>query len=333
MTGRGGPELARKETSTAVSASVDPTASPRESVMTDFAYIMSPSYSGSTLLTFLLATHPKIATIGELKATSMGNIDEYTCSCGSRIRECGFWNDVIDMTRELDNRLDLANFGTHFRFGSRPIADRLIRARLRGGLHEFVREAVLRIIPGCRRAFLEIVEKNGVIADAAKRIQGGDVFLDGSKDAIRLKYLVASNRWRIKTVHLVRDGRGMANSLIRHQGGAMEEAALEWRKTTEECERMAARLPNGSCVRVLYEDLCRDPDGVLRSILGFLGLDADPANRDFLSAEHHILGNSMRLTSSSEIALDEKWKSALTPEDLATFDQVAGDLNRKYGYT
>ena len=54
--------------------------------MTDLIYIMSPSFSGSTLLTFLMGAHPSVATVGELKATSLGDIDEYDCSCGSRIR-------------------------------------------------------------------------------------------------------------------------------------------------------------------------------------------------------------------------------------------------------
>ena len=44
--------------------------------MTDLVYILSPSYSGSTLLTFLLNTHPEIATIGELKAQALGNLGD-----------------------------------------------------------------------------------------------------------------------------------------------------------------------------------------------------------------------------------------------------------------
>jgi len=34
--------------------------------MTDVLYLMGHGYSGSTLLTFLLGSHPQIATIGEL---------------------------------------------------------------------------------------------------------------------------------------------------------------------------------------------------------------------------------------------------------------------------
>ena len=40
-------------------------------------YILAPSYSGSTLLTYLLSQHDAIATVGELKATSRGDLDTY----------------------------------------------------------------------------------------------------------------------------------------------------------------------------------------------------------------------------------------------------------------
>ena len=82
-----------------------------------------------------------------------------------------------------------------------------------------------------------------------------------------------------------------------------------------------------------YEDLCADPDG-----------DADPAPRLHRRArpatatttsapiEHHIIGNRMRLSSTSEIRLDERWKEALTPEQIAVIERHVAPLNRRYGY-
>jgi hypothetical protein len=60
----------------------------------------------------------------------------------------------------------------------------------------------------------------------------------------------------------------------------------------------------------------------------------DPAqtSADFRSVEHHVLGNGMRLDPTSEIRLDQRWKSVLSPADLPVFDSVAGKLNRRYGY-
>ena len=43
-------------------------------------YILAASHSGSTLLAMLLGSHPDVCTVGELKATSLGNVEEYLCS-------------------------------------------------------------------------------------------------------------------------------------------------------------------------------------------------------------------------------------------------------------
>jgi hypothetical protein len=61
-------------------------------------------------------------------------------------------------------------------------------------------------------------------------------------------------------------------------------------------------------------------------------MDTENIVLDFRSKAQHILGNDMRLKSGSDIRLDERWRKNLSQADLATFDEVAGDLNRKYGY-
>jgi hypothetical protein len=88
-----------------------------------------------------------------------------------------------------------------------------------------------------------------------------------------------------------------------------------------------------SCwLEVRYEDLCTDPDGTLRRICEFLDLDPGRAVQEFRSAEHHVVGNGMRLDSTSEIQLDDRWRSILTAEQLAVFDEIAGEMNQRYGY-
>jgi len=48
--------------------------------------------------------------------------------------------------------------------------------------------------------------------------------------------------------------------------------------------------------------------------------------------EQHIIGNRMRLSNTSEIRLDEKWKTALTPEQMKAIESRVGAMNRRYGY-
>lgn len=297
----------------------------------DVIYIMAPSYSGSTLLTRLLATHPRIATVGELKATSMGGLATYHCSCGELLPECPFWRQVGATLAAKGRSFSLENFGTHFRAAS-PVADRLLRAGLRGPFFEAAREIGFMLFWGGDKIRRRIIEQNRALIEAICSIQKKDIFLDDSKDPIRLHFFLSSGYWRVRVIYLIRDGRGVTNSYMRHHKTDMAEAAKEWLHTQQECDRMAKRLGNDLCLRVCYEELCRAPDEILTKILAFLGLAAISDSQSHSVLEQHILGNQMRLTALQDIQLDEKWKKALSVDDLKTFDAIGGKLNRSYRY-
>ncbi|HFE38584.1 MAG TPA: sulfotransferase [Gammaproteobacteria bacterium] len=292
---------------------------------------MSPSYSGSTLLTFLLANHPRISTIGELKASAIGDIDAYICSCGEKFTECSFWQQVIEAMRQRGRDFSLDHFGTHFRSSS-PIIDRILRATVRGRLFENMRSLAMVLVPGCRAARDEILSQNKVFIEVVEAIQEANHFLDGSKDPIRLKHLEDAGLWDIRVIRLVRDGRGVANSYMNHMGVSMEVAAKEWVLKCKEMNNVMAFIPADRVITVHYEDLCRDVEGALLDIFDFIGLDGNDLPSDFNHVEHHILGNSMRLRSSGEVSLDEKWRRMLSHKDLDIFYAVGGDVNSDLGY-
>ncbi len=294
-------------------------------------YIMAPSYTGSTLLTYLLAMHPDIATIGELKASAMGSVDTYTCSCGTLIRECGFWRQVSEEMAQRGLPFSFENFGTHFR-SKEYLCDRLLRAGIKGPLLEMLRHAGFTILPRCGKKRDRIVLQNQIIMEIVKAIQGGRVFLDGSKDPNRVAYFSSSGLWNIRVIYLIRDGRGTTNSYMRHYNVTMEIAAREWVHTHRQCDRIKEKMGD-DCLTMHYEDLCRNPDDVLQRIFQFVGIDTDSISTDFRSVEHHILGNAMRMTSTSAIRIDEKWKKILTSDDLAVFKAIAGHLHTSYGYS
>ncbi len=112
----------------------------------------------------------------------------------------------------------------------------------------------------------------------------------------------------------------------------MSQAAHEWRRCNEEAEHALCRFHSSQWIQVNYEELCKDPDATLARVFAFFGLDPDQRIRDFRSVENHIVGNGMRLDTTSEIRLDERWRQALTAKQLQTFDMVAGRMNRRYGY-
>ncbi len=173
-------------------------------------YILAASHSGSTLLAMLLNAHPEICTVGELKATALGDADRYRCSCRRRIRECPFWTAIVREMAESGFDFDVAASNTDFRSGASPYVLKLLRPLYRGGALECVRDALLQVSPRWRARLPRIQSTNaalmrGVLSQARKR-----VIVDSSKIGIRLKFLLRNPELEIKVIRLVRDGRAVS---------------------------------------------------------------------------------------------------------------------------
>jgi hypothetical protein len=112
----------------------------------------------------------------------------------------------------------------------------------------------------------------------------------------------------------------------------MAEAANEWKRSNESCDAIIARLPVTQWTEIRYENLCADPLGSLQHLAAFLDMDPDQVKLDFRARPQHVIGNGMRMDTTSEIRLDERWRSHLSNDDRRVFDGIAGNLNQSYGY-
>jgi hypothetical protein len=304
--------------------------------MTKVVYIMGHGYSGSTLLTFLLGTHPQIATIGELgiapQAKESTAPEEYLCSCRSPVRDCGFWQRVSREMAERGHPFDIWDADLDFRARDGVLADVLLRAVQRGPVLEAARSAGLSVVPGARRERDRILSRIGSLADIVAGIKGCDVFLDSSKRPERATLMQRSGAFDMRVIHLVRDGRAVSWSSMKHLSLPPEDAARSWLADNQGSEHARRYFPSDRWLTLRYEDLCADPDGTLTRLHGFIGVPSTNGYHKFRAIDHHIIGNQMRLASTSEIRLDESWKQALNPEQMNTIDQLVAPLNRRYGY-
>lgn len=300
-------------------------------------YMLAPSFSGSTLLTLMLAQHPHVSTIGELKATSMGRLEDYKCSCGAALSKCEFWRQVLARTGCAGRRFSLDDMGTHFRSPSKW-RDKILHAQVRGRVFEVVRDVCLRVLPTLRSEYRALLEQNHFLAGLILQLQGGHLFLDGSKDPQRLLYFQRSNLFDIKIIRMHRDGRSQCNSQCKHANDTipMQSAATEWRRTIEQMDRVSRRFDDDATFTLKYEDLCKDPNTVMSALFRFLQLsdeqDIDWANIDLRSRTHHILGNAMRTQPRLHLAYDDAWTREVSMEDERAFQRVAGDVNADLGY-
>jgi hypothetical protein len=159
---------------------------------------------------------------------------------------------------------------------------------------------------------------------------------------------------RAQFVHIVRDGRAVAHSLIHvdywlgwqgvHQwrwglppDDCMEQvarydhsflalAAVQWKLVIRNLLDRTKALPESDTRLVRYEDLVREPERVGRECAAFLDLDPDcPHFRRHLRTVPIVDANNRRMRIPS-------WKQNLRPDQLQMLDDLLGPELAHFGY-
>lgn len=236
----------------------------------------------------------------------------FQCSCGELMRECPFW----DRVHEEAKRRGLADFGLgNFRLGfdhARPSWLARLQARsLRWSRLEQLRDAALRGL-GMSAGMAEMGARNWAFAEIVLDVLGGQVFLDASKERMRIRQLERYLPTELYVIHLTRDVRGVVDSTLRRGKKALPApvVAKHWARTNAAILRQLGDIPANRQIRVRYEDLCRYTDGTLRTIYEFCGVEPQPAAQR-PSSEMHLLGNKVRLGKLDDVRLDESWSTRL----------------------
>jgi hypothetical protein len=317
-------------------------------------YILAASHSGSTLTTLLIASHKDFCTIGELKASNLGDPDKYRCACLKFIKSCEFWDQMHRGMQQKGFDFQIWNANTNFSETQNRYAKKLLAPLVRNSSMEWIRDTFLSLSPSWRKELYDKKERNVALIKTLREISGKSFIVDSSKIGIRLKYLIQLKDINVKVVRVIRDGRGVALTYMNPfefadaknkelRGGglgsnrdkdklSMRDAANEWRRSNEEAEELLKLLPKEDWIQIRYEDICRNPVNVLNSVYSFLEVAKISKLPDFRLANQHVIGNGMRLDSTKTIQLDERWREVLSKDQLSEFNHIAGDFNRKYGY-
>ena len=297
-----------------------------------YVYILGAGHSGSTLLAMLLGMHPRVCSIGEVKAPALGAASDYRCSCGQPITACDFWQALEREVQARGPRLDLFGGSTDIRRAPTAYARLLMKPLQRSAPVERLRALALGLSPAWRNHRGRVQSLSTALARAACAISGKDVFVDSSKTGVQLIHLLDNPDLDVKVIRLVRDGRGVSLSYRKADGLSIPDAAYEWRRSNEEAELIVSRLPPERWFDLRYEGLCADVDATMRALFAFIGVQPDAPLAQRENEPLHVLGNNNARLNPREVRLDEKWRRTLTPDDLHGFERVAGPVNRRLGY-
>lgn len=289
-------------------------------------FILSAGHSGSTLLDLLLSAHPDMVGLGEAEkvgAKVVPPIPEHHCSCGKLFADCPFWREFV--TRE-DNQ-------AYFKQRVRHINQTKLDYFLGKKKYHFIKHEHGRVTPE------EYIQNTEALYRYALQKSEAKVVVDSSKRPYRPQALVQYGAGvEPYLIHLVRDGRGVLWSFLKkyrkeypdEEAFWIRHAISEWFMGNLKVELLRRRLKVRTR-RILYSDLVRDPEGVVKRICADLGLDPEKWNPSFRDVPHHLLaGNLPTIASTEGIVSDESWKRDLPAGPRLRFNLMAGWLNAYY---
>lgn len=177
-----------------------------------------------------------------------------------------------------------------------------------------------------------------VVAYAAKVGKPhADVWIDHTPANLRFVRTLSQSFPDAGFVHVVRDGRAVAASLLRVDWGPNDAARAARYWAEQVAHGLAAELQEGieTVVRVRYEDVVTKPAATLERLCGRLGIEYSPSMTEgsgFVApptsaAIHRLVG------SAPDQSRAEAWRRELSPRQIEIFESVASDMLVELGYT
>jgi hypothetical protein len=186
---------------------------------------------------------------------------------------------------------------------------------------------------------------------AISAVSGCNLIVDSSKMPGRAFTLASMPGIDLHVLHVVRDGRGVAWSLLKRyerdvKAGLQRElkpkslvrTAARWSFVNLATEVLGRQLGPERFSRVRYEDFTADPAGTLERIGRPLGLNLAPIGVELgqgalVRSGHQVAGSRLRMQGSINLARDETWRSDMPASKQAAFTWLCGWLLKRYGYT
>lgn len=235
-----------------------------------------------------------------------------------------------------------------------PMAARRRRYETPSG---FAADAFLRDLAGQERfrmwgvpegAVRSVMVESGTasFADAVRsafaafaRAHGKPRYADKTPAHIRHLPLLAELFPESRFVHIIRDGRDVALSLMERTEGAigLDSVAIRWREMVVRGRRDGRVLGRRRYLEVRYEDLVEDPEGTVRSVCDFLELAFDESMLRYFERAEEVV----RLTHNPEIHRSiflpptkglRDWRRDMPREEVAVFEALAGRVLTDLGY-
>lgn len=281
-----------------------------------YLFIVGCPRSGTTLLQRMLDHHPQLA---------VANDTHFIPRCLEKVAP-----EMLEVT---------------IRGEDIPLTDALVE-----GVQAYHRFSRLGLSPTAvdeaarrSRSYGEFV---AALYDEYGRLHGSVLAGEKTPDYVRHLPLLNGLFPQAKFIHIVRDGRDVALSLLNWANeskgpGRLElwkdeplaTCALWWHWQVSTGRRDAEHLASDQYLELSYEDVVAAPERVLHAVVDFLGL---PFAQEMLEFHHakqrsvgHLSAKSAWLPPTPGL---RDWRTQMPADDVELFEALAGDLLQEYGY-
>jgi len=169
---------------------------------------------------------------------------------------------------------------------------------------------------------------------------GGEIWLSKEPGLIGHAVQIAANFPNAHLVHLVRDGRDVAVSMVRkrHYANTMRQGITRWAR--EQAEMLAAmedaRVADITHT-IRYEDLTASPEAVLRPLMKSVGLEFEPSQLEYYSSSETIKHSQSsifwkELAQPIKADNSQKYLKEMDARELEYVEAEGGKVLQQLGY-
>lgn len=295
-------------------------------------YIAGYGRSGSTLLDIALGQYPSIFGAGEVTtlARHVWDGNEY-CACRSTVHDCQLWKRVVERWRTAGD----SKFITQYCVAQERMEGILSWRRLIGAAWAGASQAHFR-------------DQTTRLFRVLRAVSGRPIIVDSSKLPGRAFALAALPSIELYVVHLVRDGRGVAWSMMKPFRQQLEKGlqkelkpkpliytALRWAIVNVTAQLLCWKVGPRRSMRVRYEDFVEDPAKILERVLAMVGQKgSEVASLDarMIFPQHQVAGSRHRMQEVLTIERDDGWEHEMPRSKQLAFSLVCAPLMLWYGY-
>ena len=278
-------------------------------------YLTGFWFSGATILGRSLKSSEEAIYVGEIRDFwTKGLKKNENCSCGERFESCSFWtmvteeylnsfpsNDIEKISKELS---EIEKTKNYFK------------------LRKFIKNKDDNYVRQLLDTYLKHTEK---LYESISKVSGKNIIVDSSRLPGRLLALSLSTKIEIFPIYIIRDPRGVINSLIRkdfRNFGEIRNSTfkhiLTWNVKNLLSLDSVKKLNSHDTLYLLYKNFTRNPARIFEKIKKSLNCTLNYEEKNgkvslYLEPGHVFTGNRSRHdTGKITITEDVKWKQELS---------------------